>query len=127
MDEHAKDERTNGEVCYDEPYTGSGAMLIINGEWVTNNYAARIKEAVMIPHHLKWFRKKSKDKTEDDYNSINWAGIGNARKKLNNSDNVHLVKFMNRWLNTGRQKRLHGKDPSCPARGIAEETQLHIL
>jgi len=70
-------------ASYDEPYPGSGAMLIINGEWVTNDYSARIKEAAMIPRHKAWFLHKYKDKTEDDYDSINWTGIRNACKQPN--------------------------------------------
>ena len=34
-DESAGHERVHSKVCYEEPYPGSGGMLIINGTWVT--------------------------------------------------------------------------------------------
>ena len=39
MDDDAKQKRISGEVVYEKPYEGSGAMLIINNQWVTNKYA----------------------------------------------------------------------------------------
>ena len=108
-------------------------MLIVDGEWITNNYEERIQEAVMRPKHKKWFLSKYaksrhiKTKTIDDYNSIHWRGIGNARRRLNEADNTRLTKYLNGWLNTGRQKGHHGKEPRCPCCGTHEETQLHIF
>ena len=38
---------------------------------------------------------------------------------------TRVMKYLNGWLNTGQQKGLFGKKPTCP--GHYEETQLHIF
>jgi len=129
MDTVCKDERVNGTVHKPKPYSGSGAMLIIDGEWVTNDYANRIQEAIMLPRHIKFFLWKYRDMnlTIDDYNRVNWDGLGNARKTMTTTENTRLCKYLNGWLNTGRQKGHFGGVPACPCCGAAEENQLHIL
>ena len=104
-----------------------------DNQWITPNYKTHIQEAVMKPDHLQWFKTKYNGtdkriyKSEADYNNIYWKGIGQARKHLNDYDNVRIMKLMNGWLNSGRQKGLFGKDTECPACGYQEENQLHIF
>ena len=129
VDKAAGEERMNGQVVTPQPYEGCGAMLIINGKWVTTKYREQIHLASTTPAHIKFFLEKYKKhgKTIDDYNSIYWRGIGNARSKLNPTENVRIMKLMNGWLNTGRQKKhFHGHSAECPSCGIAEETQIHM-
>ena len=76
LDIRAKESQVHGSKYAPKPYAGSGAMLMINGKWVTSNYETQIQEAIMKPRHLKFFLKKYKTKTEDDYNGIFWKGIG---------------------------------------------------
>jgi hypothetical protein len=129
----AKEERLHGIPFENRPYQGSGAMLKIGNKWITSDYKTHIQEAIMKPDHLRWFKTKYNGtdnriyKSETDYNNIYWKGIGQARKHLNDYDNVRIMKLMNGWLNSGRQKGLFGKDTECPACGCQEETQLHIF
>ena len=81
----------------------------------------------MRPIHLKWWLQKYKHLDSLAYDSIDWKAIGNARKYISGTDEVRLVKYLNGWLNTGRQKGHQGKDPSCPCCGAKEETQLHMF
>ena len=126
LDGEAKEERTDGAIQYDKPYEGSGAMLIINNKWVTSKYALQIQEASTLKAHQDFFLDKYPNKSLDDYHSIYWRGIGIARKQLTLKEDITVTKFMNGWLNTGRQKGLFGDVSECPACGWHEETQLHM-
>ena len=75
----ARTEQTPATVY---PYKGTGAMLMINGKWVTTKYAEQIQEAVMKPRHIAFFLKKYKARTREDYGRIYWTGIGWSRKRL---------------------------------------------
>ena len=77
--------------------------------------------------HRDFFLEKYKDKTIADYDSIYWRGIGMARKSMTDNENINLTKFMNGWLNSGRQKGLFGQLSECPCCGWHEETQLHMF
>ena len=63
----------------------------------------------------------------NDYNIIHWRGIGNTRKRLSIDENTRLMKYINGWLHTGRQKGLFGHGSACPCCGHHEETQIHIM
>lgn len=127
LDDRAKHSRVYDIEHQPTPYTGSGAMLMNDGVWITSNYADQIQEAIMKPKHLKFFLKKYKTKTVSDYRSIFWKEIGWARKKLSEAENIRLTKYLNGWLNTGRQKGHFGTKSDCPCCGWHEEDQLHIL
>jgi ribonuclease HI len=132
LDEAANASRQSGNVTREEPYRGSGAMLIIDDEWVTSNYAERIQEASIRPLHRQFFlekygKRKYGWKTMEHYDAIYWQGIGRARKGLSRADNIRLAKYINGWLNTGRQKGLFGQRSECPCCGKQEETQLHMF
>ncbi|KAL7533446.1 hypothetical protein ACHAXR_008970 [Thalassiosira sp. AJA248-18] len=122
MDDLSKHERVHGTITHHDPYPGTGAMLIINGQWVTTNYKDQIQAAIMRPKHIEFFLNKI-----DDYNSIYWRGIGNARDQLSDHINIRVMKYVNGWLNTGRQKGIFGHSPKCPGCGWHEETQLHMM
>ena len=102
-------------------------MLIIDDKWVTSKYALQIQEASTLKAHQKYFLEKYPTKTMENYNSIYWRGIGMARKQLTLKEDINLTKYMNGWLNTGRQKGLFGEVSECPACGWHEETQLHMF
>ena len=81
----------------------------------------------MLKDHKEFFLHKYKDKSEHDYDSIYWRGIGIARKRLSDTENITIAKYMNGWLNSGRQKGLFGEQPECPCCGWHKETQLHMF
>ena len=64
MDVSCKNEWTRNIVInsnnenFATPYPGGGAMLIINGKWVTMKYASQIQDAVMANDHLNFSLKK---------------------------------------------------------------------
>ena len=99
-------------------------MLKIGNKWITFDYETHIQEAIMKPDHLQWFKTKYNGtdnriyKSEADYNNIYWKGIGQARKHLNDYDNVRIMKL---------RRGLFGKDTECQACGHQEENQLHIF
>jgi hypothetical protein len=96
------------------PYDGSGAMLIINGKWVTTEYKTQIQTAIMKPKHRAYFQKKFKHADKTVYDNIAWKIIGQARHNLTHELNSRLSKYMYNWLNTGHQKELFGEDGTCP-------------
>ena len=58
MDLLAKEECKEDHIIEMQPYEGSGAMLRINGNWITTNYHDHILEAVMSKHHQQFFLQK---------------------------------------------------------------------
>jgi len=68
MDLMAKEECKEGHIIEMQPCKGSGAMLRINGEWITTNYREHILEAVMSKRHQQFFLKNIMEKT-DGYQS----------------------------------------------------------
>ena len=127
MDTAAKHSRIHDQITKPKPYRGSKALLIIEGRWVTTKYAEQIQDAVMHKSHIKFFLHKYKHLHDHHYDSIYWRGIGLARRRLTLSENIDLTKYMNGWLNSGRQKGHFGELPECPCCGWHEETQLHIF
>ena len=126
MDDESKDCRITDDITYDKPYPGSGAMLIINGQWITTKYSEQIRNALMDGKHLQYFFHKYPNKSKQHYDSIYWHGIGLARRGLTNHQNINIFKLMNRWLNSGRQKGLFDEPSECVSCGWHEETILHM-
>ena len=132
MDHEAKEERQEGHVVDQRPYPGSGAMLQIQGEWITTKYAERIQEAALRDDHMSFFLKKYQKKaatkhfTEYHYHLIDWNAIGDARRNLTDEQIKRVMKMMNGWLNTGRQKGHFGERTECPGCGFHSEDQLHL-
>ena len=60
MDNEHEEECTLGDPTPIQPLQGSGAMLSINGRYVTTNYNRNIQEAIMISVHKKYFVDKYK-------------------------------------------------------------------
>lgn len=92
MDQEATEERKHGRIVNDRPYPGSGAMLIIDGEWITTKYAERIQDASNREAHLAYFLEKYGTKfgfTREHYDSI-WNTIGRAHNGLNDEDNKRV-------------------------------------
>jgi hypothetical protein len=67
VDHSSGNERKSGQVVNDEPYEGSGAMLILNGKWVTTEYKAQILNAITEPAHRKYFANKFKHADSQGY------------------------------------------------------------
>ena len=84
MDIACKRNRTSNRVIapisnkFITPYTGIGAMLIINSKCVMTKYASQIKDTIMAKDHIKFFLEKYKTKSED----ITTASTGEALVKL---------------------------------------------
>ena len=95
-------------------------MLIINSQWVTDNYAKHIQEESL----MKQKYKKTNKKIDDYYNHIHWIGIGNTRKRLSNTKNIRIMKYLNRWLNSAQQKGLFGQGSAGQCCGPQEETKI---
>ncbi len=127
-DRDANEARLYDPIHLEGPYAGSGAMIKIDGRWITTKYREQLQLASIRRKHIKFFLKKyeKQHKTITDYNNIHWKAIGDARRTCSPVKNIRIAKFMNGWLNSGRQKGLFGKCPQCPACGWHEETQLHM-
>jgi len=69
-------------------------MLKLRGQCITTNYKEHIQESVIKDGHLKWFLDKydgSKGliyKSETYCYIIYWKRIGQARKNINDYDNI---------------------------------------
>ena len=89
MDTASKHSWTNHAITYPNPapYPGSGAMLIIDGQWITTKYNEQIRDAMTAASHHTYFTKKYRI-TQATYDDINWIGIGHARKSLPLSTNT---------------------------------------
>jgi hypothetical protein len=127
VDQVSGDERRHGTVIQETPYPGSGAMLIIEGKWVTTEYKQQIQTAIMKPKHRAYFTEKFKHIDPTVYDDILWKTIGLARRNLSHELHSRISKFMYNWLHTGLQKELFGHDGTCPCCGKTDETQLHMF
>jgi hypothetical protein len=127
VDKVSGEEQRHGQPTYDTPYDGSGAMLIIDGQWVTTEYKTQIQTAIMKPKHRAYFQKKFKHADQTVYDDIAWKIIGQARRNLSHELNSRISKYMYNWLNTGHQKELFGEDGTCPCCGKEDETQIHMF
>ena len=115
MDTVSKHSRINHAITCPTPYQGSGAMLIIGGQWIPTKYNEQIRNAMTAATHHTYFTKKY-HVTQATYNNIDWFGIGRACKSLPLSTNIQLTKMLNGLLNTGEQQaHMHqtGKRPCC--------------
>jgi hypothetical protein len=102
-------------------------MLSLSGQWVTTAYRQRIQEAVTRPAHRLWFLRRFPHITTDQYESIDWRGIGLARRHKRHRHTSRITKLMAGWLNVGHQKMKMHKDGRCPCCGADDETQLHLF
>jgi hypothetical protein len=108
-------------------YPGSKAMLSLSGQWVTTAYQQRIQEAVTRPAHQQWFLRRFPHMSTDQYQSIDWRGIGLARRRKRHRHTSRITKLMAGWLNVGHQKIKMHKDGRCPCCRADDETQLHLF
>jgi hypothetical protein len=128
VDHSSGNERKHGTIVNEEPYDGSGAMLILDGKWVTTAYKMQILNAITEPAHRKYFASKFKhENSKAVYDNVAWKYIGLARRNLKHEVNSRISKYMYDWLNTGKQKDLFDQDGICPCCGVAIETQLHMF
>jgi hypothetical protein len=127
MDILAKHSRTHDQITHQTPYPGSKAMLIIDNKWVTTEYRNQIQEAVTKRAHRQYFLGRHPHLRIEDYNNIDFRGIGLARKKANLHQTSWITKYMNGLLNVGQQKIKMKKDGSCLCCGINDETQMHLF
>jgi hypothetical protein len=126
-DKLAKHSRTNDQVTFQTPHPGSKAMLIIDNKWITTAYHEQIHEAVVGKTYKKYFMGRHPHITNADYNTINFRGIGIARKRQSHTHTSRITKYMNGWLNVGHQKQKMGRDGQCPCCGAQDETQMHLF
>ena len=128
MDDECDYERTQGIKHEVQPLKGSGAMLSINGTYVTTNFNENIQEAVMSRKHKTYFTERygPKGLTNNGYDSIAWKYIGRARKRLSIKRISTTTKLLNNWLNVGHQKKHMKQVGNCPTCGDADETQMHM-
>ena len=128
LDKHCGEERTEGKQSPVTPLKGSGAMLAIDGTYVTTKFNHHIQTAATKDRHKKYFLERHKDNnmTTDQYESIAWKYIGRARNRLTIRQNSTITKLINKWLNVGHQKEHMGKEGACPTCGWHDETQLHM-
>jgi hypothetical protein len=99
VDHSSGHERKHWSLVQEEPYDGSGAMLIINDRWITTDYKAQILNAITEPAHRKYFARKFKHTdSQKIYNDIAWKHIGLARRNLKHEVNSRISKYMYDWL-----------------------------
>ena len=72
MDVECDEEQREGNQLEVTPLKGSGAMLSIDGRYITTNYNNNIQEAIMSKKHKKYFLEQYEKKglTANGYNSI---------------------------------------------------------
>src|SRR5210317_1220063 len=72
MDHDANECRRNGPITFPTPYPGTGAMLIIDNQWVTTKYEEQIHEASIRAEHKEYFTEKYDHIDEQMYDRIHW-------------------------------------------------------
>jgi hypothetical protein len=127
MDTLAKHSRTHDTVTHQTPYPGSKALLIIDNKWITTEYCEQIQEAITKRKHKQYFLGRHPHLGPEDYNTIDFRGIGIARKKHKLRQTSRITKYMNGWLNVGHQKIKMKQNGQCPCCGITDETQMHLF
>ena len=81
----------------------------------------------MKPGQIKFFFQEIKAWMIGGYHCINWDVMSRERKQLNDTENTHIIKYFNNWLNTGQYNGLFGNQLECSGRGHKEELQLQMF
>ena len=75
--------------------------LSIDNKWVTTEYREQIQEAITKRKHKQYFLGRHPHLGPEDYNNVDFRGIGLARKKAKLRQTSRITKYMNGWLNVG--------------------------
>ena len=88
----------------DLPYVGSPAMLKIRSRWVTSHYSGELyKDPRSGP--MRECCKQKYNWTDEVFDSIHWALVGNVRQKLSTTMRTKTCKIMHDWLPTGHMRQ----------------------
>ena len=93
-----------GRVILDPPYEGSQAMLKIRNRWVMSCYADELYK-VRRSGPMREYCKQKYNWTDEVFDSIHWASVGNVRRKLPPTMQTQTFKIMHDWLSTGHMRQ----------------------
>ena len=65
--------------------------------------------------------------SEEEFESVNWQAIEQARKGCTKGENIKISKLMFDWVNSGHQKAKMAQEKGCPYFGAEEKTLEHIF
>ena len=108
-----------------EAEPGTGAMLYLGDNMITSHMAEQIQYAGQAPKMFQYIRERF-EWTDQQCCSVNWKGIGVAKKRLTRPVSNRTTQMMYGWLNVGHQKIKLDQDGTCPCCGQHEEDQIHL-
>ena len=107
------------------PLIGAGAMLYFGNDMVTTEMNEQISYAAHANNQFEYLHGLY-EWTDTQTQTINWRGVGTAKKRLKRHSSIRISKMMHQWLNVGKQKGRMGKHDQCPCCGKESEDQTHL-
>ena len=121
---------TNGREGYEDtlslPYSGSRALLNINGMWITSEQQRYIRRAKW-GGTLKEYCLEKYGWTHATFNKVNWEVVRTVRNKLPSSKFIHTSKIMHGWLPVMHMQAHSTGCPQCPGCSWQDETLDHMF
>jgi hypothetical protein len=107
------------------PLEGSRATLYFGNTMVTTEMKEQIQYASQAPRMQAYICERL-EWTDTQYMAVNWPVLGRTKKRLLLHESIRITKMLYENLNVGKQKRMMGKDATCPCCGIEMEDQIHL-
>jgi hypothetical protein len=107
------------------PLEGSRATLYFGNTMVTTEMKEQIQYASQAPRMQAYICERL-EWTDTQYMAVNWPVLGRTKKRLPLHESIRITKMLYENLNVGKQKRMMGKDATCPCCGIEMEDQIHL-
>ena len=116
---------TQGRALLDLPYVGSRAMLKIQNRWTTSRYLGELYKACRSGP-MREYCKQKYNWTDEVFDSIHWASVGNVRRKLSTTMQTQTYKIMHDWLPTGHMQKWKKEGTYCPGCDEPNKKLRHI-
>jgi ribonuclease HI len=103
-------------------------MLVIEGKAITRDINQQLwQEASKLP--IREYYKERYGWSHQLFDKINWKAQQAALIKFSTQDQQRILKFVHKWLPTGRnlQREQQSQSPNCPLCRHALEDNLHIF
>jgi hypothetical protein len=127
-DQQATEQRSTMEEPASTVTNTTNGMLYIKGVATTRDVAQLLwRNASQIP--LQEYHQSRNQWTEKIFEQINWKAQHDALSRLGTTDQQRILKFVHRWLPTG--KNLHREKASnlsdCPLCAHETEDNMHLF
>ena len=107
------------------PYEGPRAMLRIGKRWITSHYKRHLYDA-RCSGPIRSYMKEKYEWDDETFDSVDWATIGQMRRRQTHTQRMHSCKLMHGWLPT-MNKNFRYTTTQCPGCACPNETTNHVF